>query len=88
MCSGRGIFKRVCSARGGCEIGVCSGNDAVRTCVPGGVSVRTCEKVCSENGSVKTCVPGGISVSTCVRGGVRVRKCVRGGVVVIVLIRK
>ena len=64
MCSGRCIFKRVCSARGGCEIGVCSGNDAVRTCVPGGVSVRTF-------------VRGGVPVRKCVRGGVVVIVLIR-----------
>ena len=41
MCSGKGVCKiGVCSAKGVCEIGVCSGNDAVRKCVPGGVSLR------------------------------------------------
>ena len=54
--SARGVFKSVCSARGGCEIGVCSGNDAVRKCVPGGVSLRGC-------------VRRGVGVrSACVRG--------------------
>ena len=46
----------MCSAKGGCEIGVCSGNDAVRKCVPGGVSLRGC-------------VRRGVGVrSACVRG--------------------
>ena len=41
MCSGRGVFKNVCSARGLSQRRVCSGNDAVRKCVPGRVSVRS-----------------------------------------------
>ena len=56
VCSGRGVCKiGVSSVRGGCE-NVCSGNVALRECVPGGVSVRTC-------------VRRGVGVrSACVRG--------------------
>ena len=43
---------------------MCSGNDAVRKCVPGGVSVRS------------ACVRRGLAVRGCVRGGVVVRGCV------------
>ena len=45
--------------RGGCEKKMCSGNDAVRKCVPGGVPVRS------------ACVRRGLAVrKACVRGTV------------------
>ena len=55
MCSGRGLYKiGVCSVRDGCEK-VCSGNDVLRKCVPGGLSVRS------------ACVRRGVAVRKCVR---------------------